>query len=133
MFGARVKIYFSAGYKHLARNVQISRNNASASILYQRNLYFDNEENIKYPGANHAIRRDSKSFSIAAASILAKVKRDEIMKIEAKMNPQFGWERNKGYGTKEHIAAIKKHGYTNLHRKTFLKKILSFESQQELL
>ncbi len=70
------------------------------------------------------IKGDSKSFSIAAASILAKVKRDELMKSKAKEYPHYGWERNKGYGTIEHINAIKKFGITSLHRKTFLRKII---------
>ena len=79
------------------------------------------------------IKGDSKSFSIAAASILAKVKRDELMKEKALEFPQYGWERNKGYGTSEHIDAIKKFGITSLHRKTFLQKIIPSEIQGELL
>ncbi len=71
------------------------------------------------------IKGDSKSFSIAAASILAKVKRDKIMKDLSKQFPEYAWERNKGYGTKEHIAAIKEFGSTKYHRQSFLKKILS--------
>lgn len=79
------------------------------------------------------VKGDSKSFSIAAASILAKVKRDEIMRKASIKYPQYLWEKNKGYGTKEHIKAIKKFGFTNLHRKSFLIKILSNEIQEELL
>ena len=79
------------------------------------------------------IKGDSKSFSIAAASILAKVKRDELMKEKALEFPQYGWERNKGYGTSEHIDAIKKFGITSIHRKTFLQKIIPSEIQGELL
>ena len=79
------------------------------------------------------VKGDSKSFSIAAASILAKVKRDELMKNNAKEFPHYAWEKNKGYGTLEHINAIKKFGITSLHRKTFLRKIISSENQGELL
>jgi ribonuclease HII len=79
------------------------------------------------------IKGDSKSFSIAAASILAKVKRDEIMRKASLKFPQYLWETNKGYGTKQHIEAIKKYGYTQLHRKSFLNKILNEEIQGELL
>lgn len=79
------------------------------------------------------VKGDSKSFSIAAASILAKVKRDEFMKNIAKEFPHYAWEKNKGYGTLEHINAIKKFGITSLHRKTFLRKIISSENQGELL
>lgn len=79
------------------------------------------------------IKGDSKSFSIAAASILAKVKRDEIMRKASLKFPQYFWETNKGYGTKQHIEAIKKHGYTQLHRISFLTKILNEEIQGEFL
>jgi len=79
------------------------------------------------------VKGDSKSFSIAAASILAKVKRDEIMTKASRLYPQYAWDRNKGYGTREHINAIKNFGYTNLHRKSFLRKILYPEVQEELL
>lgn len=79
------------------------------------------------------IKGDAKSFSIAAASILAKVKRDEIMRKASLKFPQYFWETNKGYGTKQHIEAIKKYGYTDLHRRTFLNKILYEEIQGELI
>jgi len=79
------------------------------------------------------VKGDSKSFSIAAASILAKVKRDEIMRKAAKKYPQYSWEKNKGYGTKEHIKALQEYGYSDMHRKTFLRKILLNEIQEELL
>jgi ribonuclease HII len=62
---------------------------------------------------------DSKSFSIAAASILAKVTRDEKMSALAKDFPQYGWERNAGYGTKEHQQALTLHGVTPHHRRSF--------------
>jgi ribonuclease HII len=65
------------------------------------------------------IKGDSKSVSIAAASILAKVTRDRMMCELAKENPHFGWENNAGYGTPEHLSALDKHGITNHHRKTF--------------
>ncbi len=71
------------------------------------------------------IKGDSKSFSIAAASILAKVTRDRIMKRMDKYYPQYLWSKNKGYGTKDHINAIKLYGASPFHRKTFLLKILS--------
>jgi len=76
------------------------------------------------------VKGDSKSFSIASASILAKVTRDRIMIAEGKKHPEYLWYKNKGYGTREHIKAIKDNGITKLHRKSFLKKIL--ERQEEL-
>ncbi len=71
------------------------------------------------------VKGDSKSFSIAAASILAKVTRDRIMIDESKKHPEYLWSKNKGYGTKEHRDAIVKYGITHLHRISFLKNILS--------
>lgn len=66
---------------------------------------------------------DAKSYSIGAASILAKVTRDRIMKRLSLKFPVYKWESNKGYPTKEHIKALKEYGPCVLHRKTFLKKI----------
>lgn len=63
-------------------------------------------------------------LSIAAASILAKVTRDQYMREMAELYPQYGFEKHKGYGTKAHYAAIEQYGICPLHRKTFLKKIL---------
>ena len=63
---------------------------------------------------------DSRSMSIAAASILAKVARDNVMLEYHKTYPQYGFDRHKGYGTAEHLAAMKQHGLTLIHRRTFL-------------
>ena len=71
------------------------------------------------------VKGDSKSASIAAASILAKVERDNFMKKINEEYPQYLWAKNKGYLTKEHIEAIKKFGITKYHRKSFLKNILN--------
>ena len=62
---------------------------------------------------------DESSISIAAASILAKVTRDRLMKRFANSYPQYGFEKNKGYGTRKHLLSIKKHGPTNIHRTSF--------------
>ncbi|MEJ2104353.1 MAG: ribonuclease HII [Ignavibacteriaceae bacterium] len=76
---------------------------------------------------------DAKSFTIGAASILAKVTRDRIMKRLSSKFPFYKWERNKGYATKEHIDAIKKYGPCVLHRKTFLKKIFYEQNVLEFI
>lgn len=68
---------------------------------------------------------DRKSISIAAASILAKVYRDKLMQKLARRHPEYGWGRNKGYGTAEHQKAIREHGLTRLHRKDFVKGVIS--------
>lgn len=65
------------------------------------------------------VRGDSRSLSIAAASILAKVSRDETMVAAARSFPEFGFERHKGYGTKDHLEAIARFGLTPLHRLSF--------------
>lgn len=69
------------------------------------------------------IKGDAKSVSIAAASILAKVTRDQMMVQYDQQYPGYGFARHKGYGTAEHIAAIKKLGPCPIHRSTFMKKI----------
>lgn len=74
---------------------------------------------------------DVKSFSIAAASIIAKVTRDRIMKRLCARFPYYNWSCNKGYATREHIEAIKKYGPCILHRKTFLSKILNEQTELE--
>lgn len=65
------------------------------------------------------VKGDAKFTSIAAASVLAKTYRDEYMRVLALKHPEYGWERNMGYPTKEHIEAIRQHGYTPQHRKSF--------------
>lgn len=74
--------------------------------------------------AQHLIKGDAKSASIAAASVLAKVSRDRYMKDMAKKYPEYCFEQHKGYGTKLHCEMLMKHGASDIHRKTFLKKIL---------
>ena len=68
------------------------------------------------------VKGDSLSANIAAASILAKVTRDEIMECYAENYPQYGFEIHKGYGTKAHYQALTDHGASAIHRMTFLKK-----------
>ena len=70
------------------------------------------------------IKGDSLSASIAAASILAKVARDNLMKSLSKKYPQYAFEKHKGYGTKLHIESIKKYGPCEIHRKSFLKNFI---------
>ena len=65
------------------------------------------------------VKGDATYASIAAASVLAKTYRDEHMRRLAQEFPQYGWERNMGYPTKEHVQAIIEHGYTTHHRKSF--------------
>jgi ribonuclease HII len=81
--------------------------------------------NQKIPGLPVSVRQktvvggDSKIFEISAASILAKVYRDQLMSRISEEFPFFGWEKNKGYGSKDHLLAIQSHGVTSWHRKSF--------------
>lgn len=77
----------------------------------------------RLPAWDHVARAvvggDALHPCISAASILAKEYRDRIMIEAAQHYPQYGWDRNKGYGTAEHLAALRQHGPTPLHRKSF--------------
>ena len=73
------------------------------------------------------VHGDSLSASIAAASVLAKVTRDDLMLELAEKHPQYGFEIHKGYGTKAHYEALREHGASSVHRMTFLKKFYGKE------
>lgn len=77
-----------------------------------------------YPHQETIIKGDEKELAIALASIVAKVARDKKMVALAKKFPEYGFEKHKGYGTRAHYAAIKKHGITPHHRKSFLKNVV---------
>ncbi|GGD48491.1 ribonuclease HII [Erythrobacter arachoides] len=69
--------------------------------------------------ARAIVRGDAREPAIGAASILAKEYRDRLMAEAARDHPHYGWERNKGYGSAEHLAALRTHGPTPLHRRSF--------------
>ena len=71
------------------------------------------------------VKGDAKSMSVAAASILAKVSRDRILRQYAIDYPQYGFEKHKGYGTAAHIAALREFGPCPIHRKSFIKNFVS--------
>jgi len=79
-------------------------------------------EGLLLPQTN-IIKGDENSVSIAAASIVAKVMRDRLMREYHDKYPGYGFESNKGYGTKAHYAGISKHGICDIHRKSFLRNI----------
>jgi len=89
-------------------------------VLIDGNKIFDSKIH-----AQCIVKGDAKSFSIAAASIIAKVTRDRIMEKYAEKYPFYLWEKNSGYGTKFHREAIVKYGYTPIHRPTFLRNLKS--------
>lgn len=70
------------------------------------------------------VHGDALSYSIAAASILAKTERDAFMREMGERYPGYGFERNAGYGTAEHIAALRTLGVTPIHRRTFIRKFV---------
>lgn len=77
------------------------------------------------PGEEWSLKHgDATSYSIAAASIIAKVSRDRVMEKLDQQYPEYGFSRNKGYGTREHIQALKKHGPCPVHRNCFIQGIL---------
>lgn len=92
-------------------------------------LLIDAEKlNVDIPQLN-IIKGDAKCHGIAAASIIAKVTRDRQMEEMDKVYPQYKFAKNKGYGTKDHVQALLEYGPIEIHRKTFLKKILNAEEQ----
>ena len=96
--------------------------------INKANLIIDGNFKLNYKFFERSIvKGDHKSLSIAAASIIAKVHRDRLMTILSNKYSSFGWEKNVGYGTKEHIEKIKELGPTDYHRKTFepIKSILN--------
>ena len=86
-----------------------------------QHLLIDGNRFKKYPGIPHTtvVKGDGKYLSIAAASILAKTFRDDYMNRLHEEYPSYGWDRNKGYPTREHRSAIAAHGVTPYHRLSF--------------
>ena len=93
-------------------------NNSDVMVLVDGNKLI---KNFKYP-QQFIIKGDSKSASIAAASVLAKVTRDRYMEKLHEEFPMYNWVKNAGYLTKEHLDAIDKHGLCKYHRPSFLRK-----------
>lgn len=85
-------------------------------VLTDGNMVLD----ITYPQKS-VVHGDALSYSIGAASIIAKVYRDKLMEEYAKIYPDYAFEKNKGYGTAEHIKGIKEKGLCPIHRRTFTK------------
>ena len=84
-------------------------------------LLIDGNRFMPFDGYSYAtvVHGDATYASIAAASVLAKTWRDEKMEELSRLYPGYGWERNAGYGTREHVEAIKRLGYTPQHRRSF--------------
>lgn len=120
----------------VSNNIEIDRYNIlNATNISMKKAYSkfeDTKFKIKIDGletfklndrTSFHVKGDQKSITIAAASILAKVYRDDLMIKLSSEYPQYGWLKNKGYGTKEHINAIHQFGISEYHRRSFLKNL----------
>ena len=89
-------------------------------------IFIDAEKKVDTKGIPYLpiVKGDALSISIASASIVAKVTRDRMMKEYDQMFPEYGFEKHKGYGTKAHTDAIREHGLTMIHRKSFCEKFI---------
>jgi len=108
------KLAMEQSIEHLKIMCKKRINNRKAIALVDGNICLDipcSRKNI--------IRADSKSLSVACASIVAKVLRDRMMHIYAKSYPRYDFHQHKGYGTRKHVKLIKKYGPCHIHRKTF--------------
>ena len=89
-------------------------------------VLIDALKNLDIPAQQHSlIHGDALSYSIACASILAKVERDRYMREQDRLYPEYGFAKNKGYGTAEHIEALKRYGPCPIHRRTFITHFVS--------
>lgn len=104
----------------------MAMNNAVNALSVKPDYVIIDGNSIKNMTLPHetVVKGDAKCASIAAASILAKVSRDRYITELAQKYPEYGFEKHKGYGTKAHYEAIERYGITDIHRKTFLKKII---------
>ena len=124
------KITYTLGYasvfeidnSNILEATKISMIRAIKKLKFKTaNLLIDGNINLKLKNmpSKSVIRGDQKSYSIATASIIAKIHRDRYMNFISKKYPGYLWTKNAGYGTKEHISQIKKIGITIHHRKSF--------------
>lgn len=103
--------------KSMLKNIDDFKNKPDCLIIDAVNLK-TNLPNFCMPKA------DENSISVACASIIAKVTRDKIMLDYSEKYPEYGFEKNKGYGVEEHIKALKKYGACSIHRRSFIKNFL---------
>jgi ribonuclease HII len=111
---------------NILQATMLGMHNCLDMLNYFNHILVDGSYFNEYKDIPHTcvIKGDDTYYSIAAASILAKVSRDEYMKGLHTQFPEYKWENNKGYGSADHIKIIKEIGYTEHHRTSFLKNIL---------
>ncbi len=121
---------FQKGVREIIKKIKIFVNNhpkqKNKIFVLIDGFYVKYLHGIGLKNQKAIINGDEKSISIAAASIIAKVYRDNLMKKLSKKYKQYHFEKNKGYGTKEHIEALKKYGKTKIHRDLYLRRIFLF-------
>ncbi len=105
------------GMKQAIEKLVLPNGESPEIVLTDGNMTLD----ISLP-QHSVVHGDALSYSIGAASIIAKVYRDKMMDEFAKQYPYYGFEKNKGYGTAAHIQGIKENGLCPIHRRTFTKK-----------
>ena len=124
------KLQFALGFANVAEidkfNIleatKISMRRAVQKLHYDKaNLIIDGKIDLQLPRykSNGITKGDQKSYSIATASIIAKMHRDRYMRYLSLQYPHYDWQKNVGYGTKKHIEQIHKNGITDHHRKSF--------------
>tara|TARA_R110002012_G_C11457809_1_gene592460 strand:+ start:285 stop:695 length:411 start_codon:yes stop_codon:yes gene_type:complete len=118
--------YYIDEHNILEATMYSMHNSVESLDIKPEHLLVDGNYFNGYEGIPHTcvVKGDNTYYSIAAASILAKVSRDEYMKESHFDYPKYSWDSNKGYGSKAHREAILEHGVTPLHRVSFLKNIL---------
>lgn len=111
----------------------MSMHRAVGSLRPQPDIVLvDGRELFQWPGRMvPVIKGDAKSLRVAAASVIAKVARDRLMRRLHRLYPQYRFDQNKGYGTSEHWDAIRAHGMADVHRRSFVSKFI--ESGQPML
>jgi len=109
--------------KGLSYAINYALNEIKKNLKAEKYL-FDGNSNFGVNGIETIIKGDSKVKEISAASILAKVSRDKFMAEISDKYPAYNFKKHKGYITKEHIEEIKKHGYSDIHRKSYRLKAL---------
>ncbi|MCL2555849.1 MAG: ribonuclease HII [Firmicutes bacterium] len=106
-----------ATIKGATQSIEEVKSKCKDAVFLVDALKLDIADAIVFP----IVKGDAKSYNIAAASILAKVIRDRILIFHDIEYPQYGFKQHKGYGTKQHIEAIKTYGITKIHRRSFLR------------
>jgi ribonuclease HII len=110
----------------------VSEVQENPAYLGYKLLIDGNQDPFESRNSMTVVKGDAKSISIAAASIVAKVRRDQIMQQLADEYPMYGWEKNQGYATAEHIQAIQQSGSCLYHRKKFVRTVLANSQQLKI-